>query len=312
MAAAISIQGLTKKYVGLQRDEVVAVNNLNLDVQEGEIFGFLGRNGAGKTTTIKMLLGLVFPTAGDATLLGKPMGDSSVKQELAYLPEETYFYDSMSGWDILDFYGRLFKIPEPERSRRVKICLEKVRLQPEAWKRNIRGYSKGMRQRVGIAQALINDPKLLFLDEPTSGLDPIAHSELREIVASLKDEGKTVFLSSHQLADVELICSRVAIIHRGKLLTTGTIKDLTAGGRIEIVAEGAQLVNGTLAKLQAIIPDTHEEANHTVRLITEDNNRVSAAIDAIRAASGNIISIVPIKKSLEDVFVETVRKEEGL
>ena len=133
-----------------------------------------------------------------------------------------------------------------------------------------------------------------------------------EIVASLKDEGKTVFLSSHQLADVELICSRVAIIHRGKLLTTGTIKDLTAGGRIEIVAEGAQLVNGTLAKLQAIIPDTHEEANHTVRLITEDNNRVSAAIDAIRAASGNIISIVPIKKSLEDVFVETVRKEEGL
>jgi len=312
MAAAISIQGLTKKYVGLQRDEVVAVNNLNLDVQEGEIFGFLGRNGAGKTTTIKMLLGLVFPTAGDATLLGKPMGDSSVKQELAYLPEETYFYDSMSGWDILDFYGRLFKIPEPERSRRVKICLEKVRLQPEAWKRNIRGYSKGMRQRVGIAQALINDPKLLFLDEPTSGLDPIAHSELREIVASLKDEGKTVFLSSHQLADVELICSRVAIIHRGKLLTTGTIKDLTAGGRIEIVAEGAQLVNGTLAKLQAIIPDTHEEANHIVRLITEDNNRVSAAIDAIRAASGNIISIVPIKKSLEDVFVETVRKEEGL
>ena len=312
MAAAISIQGLTKKYVGLQRDEVVAVNNLNLDVQEGEIFGFLGRNGAGKTTTIKMLLGLVFPTAGDATLLGKPMGDNSVKQELAYLPEETYFYDSMSGWDILDFYARLFKIPEPERSRRVKICLEKVRLQPEAWKRNIRGYSKGMRQRTGIAQALINDPKLLFLDEPTSGLDPIAHSELREIVASLKDEGKTVFLSSHQLADVELICSRVAIIHRGKLLTTGTIKDLTAGGRVEIVAHGAKLVNGTLAKLQAIIPDTHAEANQTVRLITEDNERVSAAIDAIRGAEGDIVSIVPLKKSLEDVFVETVRKEEGL
>ncbi len=312
MATAISIQGLTKKYVGLQRDEVVAVNNLNLDVQEGEIFGFLGRNGAGKTTTIKMLLGLVFPTAGDATLLGKPMGDSSVKQELAYLPEETYFYDSMSGWDILDFYARLFKIPEPERSRRVKICLEKVRLQPEAWKRNIRGYSKGMRQRTGIAQALINDPKLLFLDEPTSGLDPIAHSELREIVASLKDEGKTVFLSSHQLADVELICSRVAIIHRGKLLTTGTIKDLTAGGRVEILAQGAKLVNGTLSRLQSIIPDTTEEANATVRLVTEDTERVSAAIDAIRGADGQILSILPLKKSLEDVFVETVRKEEGL
>ncbi len=196
MAAAISIHGLTKKYVDVwQKQEVVAVNNLNLDVEEGEIFGFLGRNGAGKTTTIKMLLGLIFPTAGDATILGRPMGDNNVKRELAYLPEETYFYDSMTGWDLLDFYARLFRIPEPERSRRVQLALEKVRLQPEAWKRSVRGYSKGMRQRIGIAQALINDPKLLFLDEPTSGLDPIAHAELRDIVASLKEEGKTVFLS---------------------------------------------------------------------------------------------------------------------
>lgn len=312
MAAAISIQGLTKKYVDVwQKQEVVAVNNLNLEVQEGEIFGFLGRNGAGKTTTIKMLLGLVFPTAGDATLLGKAMGDNSVKNQLAYLPEETYFYDSMTAWDLLDFYGRLFRIPEPERSRRVQICLEKVRLQPDAWRRNIRGYSKGMRQRTGIAQALINDPKLLFLDEPTSGLDPIAHAELREIVASLKDEGKTVFLSSHQLADVELICSRVAIIHRGKLLTTGTIKELTAGERTEVVIKGKAVTNGLLNRLQAIAPDTERTSNDTLLLRTDDDDQITAIIDLVRSAEARVLSIVPHRRALEEVFVETVRREEA-
>jgi ABC-2 type transport system ATP-binding protein len=313
MAAAITIQGLTKKYVDVwQKQEVVAVNNLNLVVEEGEIFGFLGRNGAGKTTTIKMLLGLIFPTAGDATLLGKPMGDNEVKHHIAYLPEETYFYDSMTGWDLLDFYGRLFKIPEPERSRRVKICLEKVRLQPDAWKRSIRGYSKGMRQRTGIAQALINDPKLLFLDEPTSGLDPIAHAELRDIVASLKDEGKTVFLSSHQLADVELICSRVAIIHRGKLLITGAIKDLVAGENVEVVARGPELLNGVFSKIQGLIPSAHKDGQDTLRLMSDDMEKVNAVVDLIRGAKGQLVSIVPHKKTLEEVFVETVRKEEGV
>jgi ABC-2 type transport system ATP-binding protein len=312
MAAAISIQGLTKKYVDVwQKQEVIAVNNLNLEVAEGEIFGFLGRNGAGKTTTIKMLLGLIFPTAGDATLLGKPMGDNSVKHELAYLPEETYFYDSMTGWDILDYYARLFKIPEPERSRRVQICLEKVRLQPDAWKRGIRGYSKGMRQRTGIAQALINDPKLLFLDEPTSGLDPIAHAELRDIVASLKDEGKTVFLSSHQLADVELICSRVAIIHRGKLLRQGTIKELVAGDFAEVVVERAGITDGTLGKIQEIAPGTDSGVGSTMRITVAEVEKINAIIDIVRGGGGSIVSVVPHKRTLEDVFVETVRKEDG-
>jgi ABC-2 type transport system ATP-binding protein len=312
MAAAISIQGLTKKYVDVwQKQEVIAVNNLDLQVEEGEIFGFLGRNGAGKTTTIKMLLGLIFPTGGDATILGKPMGDNSVKQDLAYLPEETYFYDSMTGWDLLDFYARLFKIPEPERSRRVKMALEKVRLQPEAWRRNIRGYSKGMRQRTGIAQALINDPKVLFLDEPTSGLDPIAHAELRDIVASLRHEGKTVFLSSHQLADVELICSRVAIIHRGKLLRSGTIEELVSGERTEITVQGSELANGMLTKLRSLVPDVQDEGNDTLRLSSDDNERVTAVIDLVRGAKGRILSVIPHKRTLEEVFVETVRKEDS-
>jgi ABC-2 type transport system ATP-binding protein len=313
MATAISIQGLTKKYVDVwQKQEVVAVNNLNLEVQEGEIFGFLGRNGAGKTTTIKMLLGLIFPTAGDATILGKPMGDNNVKKDLAYLPEETYFYDSMTGWDLLDFYARLFRIPEPERSRRVKLALEKVRLQPEAWKRSIRGYSKGMRQRTGIAQALINDPKLLFLDEPTSGLDPIAHAELRDIVASLRHEGKTVFLSSHQLADVELICTRVAIIHRGKLLKTGTLKELLAGEHTEIVVRGDSLTNGTVGKLKAVARILEGEGTDTLRLSSDDTEKVAAVIDMVRGAQGHILAVTPHKRTLEDVFVETVRKEDGV
>src|SRR5579862_798115 len=311
MAAAISIQGLTKKYVDVwQKQEVVAVNNLNLEVAEGEIFGFLGRNGDGKTTTIKRLLGLVFPTAGDATILGRPMGDNVVKNQLAYLPEETYFYDSMTGWDIIDFYARVFRIPEPERSRRVKLVLEKVRLQPDAWKRNIRGYSKGMRQRTGIAQALINDPKLLFLDEPTSGLDPIAHSELRDIVASLKDEGKTVFLSSHQLADVELICSRVAIIHRGKLLRTGTIRDLVAGERTEIIVQGKELANGMIDKLRALVPSIEREGDDTLRLSSDSSEKVTAVIDLVRGVKAQVLSVVPHKRTLEEVFVETVRKED--
>ena len=311
MAAAIEIQGLTKEYVDIWRKQKVeAVKNLNLVVEEGEIFGFLGRNGAGKTTTIKMLLGLLFPTAGDATLLGKPMGDNSVKNQLAYLPEETYFYDSMSAWDLLDFYARLFKIPAGERERRIRISLEKVRLQPEAWRRNIRGYSKGMRQRTGIAQALINDPKLLFLDEPTSGLDPIAHSELRDIVGSLRGEGKTVFLSSHQLADVELICTRVAIIHNGKLLVTGTIKELTAGDVTEITVQGGGLNNGVLPKLKSIAP-VFEHGNGTLQMTANEAGKIAAIIDLVRGAQGNVLSIVPHKRTLEEVFVETVQKEEG-
>lgn len=311
MAAAIEIQGLSKEYVDIWRKQKVeAVKNLNLVIEEGEIFGFLGRNGAGKTTTIKMLLGLLFPTGGDATLLGKPMGDNSVKSQVSYLPEETYFYDSMSAWDLLDFYGRLFRIPAGERQRRIRISLEKVRLQPEAWKRNIRGYSKGMRQRTGIAQALINDPKLLFLDEPTSGLDPIAHSELRDIVGSLRGEGKTVFLSSHQLADVELICTRVAIIHNGKLLTTGTIKELTAGDVTEITVQGDHLSNGLLPKLKAMAPVV-EQGNGTLQMRANESDKISAIIDTVRGAKGNVVSIIPHKRTLEEVFVDTVRKEEG-
>jgi ABC-2 type transport system ATP-binding protein len=309
MAAAVSIQGLTKKYLDVwNKAEITAVDHLNLEVEEGEVFGFLGRNGAGKTTTIKMLLGLIFPTEGSATVLGKPLGDIQAKAQLSYLPEEAYFYENMSGWDILDYYGRLFRIGEPERSKRVQKALEDVFLDPKAWRRPIRGYSKGMRQRVGIAQALINDPKLLFLDEPTSGLDPIAHAELREIIVNVGRQGKTVFLSSHQLPDVELVCSRIAIIHRGKLLALDTVQNLTSGEQVEIRAEGVQ--NGVVSKIESITGSV-EQNDGRIRIPATDADKVADVIDLVRGAKGTIVSVVPHKRTLEEVFVETVMKEGG-
>jgi ABC-2 type transport system ATP-binding protein len=309
MAAAISIQGLTKKYLDVwNKTEITAVDRLNLEVEEGEIYGFLGRNGAGKTTTIKMLLGLIFPTEGTATVLGKPLGDIDAKSQLSYLPEEAYFYESMSGWDILDFYGRLFRIPEPERSKRVEKCLKDVYLDPKAWKRPLRGYSKGMRQRIGIAQSLINDPKLLFLDEPTSGLDPIAHAELRDIIVNVGRQGKTVFLSSHQLADVEMVCDRVSIIHRGKLLKSGTISQLTAGEAVEIRAEGIQ--NGAVEKIRAITGQLEQNAT-IVRIPSALVEQVDDIVDIVRSHKGRVTAIVPHKRTLEEVFVDTVLKEGG-
>jgi ABC-2 type transport system ATP-binding protein len=308
MAAAVSIQGLTKKYLDVwNKAEIVAVDHLNLEVEEGEIFGFLGRNGAGKTTTIKMLLGLIFPTEGSASVLGKPLGDTEAKSKVSYLPEEAYFYETMSGWDILDYYARLFRIGEPERSKRVQKALEDVYLDPKAWRRPLRGYSKGMRQRIGIAQALINDPKLLFLDEPTSGLDPIARAELRDVIHNVGKQGKTVFLSSHQLSDVELLCNRVSIIHGGKLLALGTIADLTSGEKVEIHAEG--VTNGMVDKIKALAPDTTVN-NGSLRL-SSVSDKVSSLIDLVRGAEGRVTAIIPQRRSLEDVFVDTVRRAGG-
>lgn len=309
MPVAISIQGLTKKYLDVwNKAEIAAVDNLNLEVEEGEIFGFLGRNGAGKTTTIKMLLGLIFPTAGTGTILGRPLGDITAKAELSYLPENPYFYENMTGWDVLDFYGRLFRIKEPTRSQRIEKALKDTRLDPKAWRRPLHGYSKGMLQRIGIAQALINDPKVLFLDEPTSGLDPIAHAELRDIIVDVGKAGKTVFLSSHQLPDVEMVCSRVAIIHHGKLLATDKLSSLTAGDKVEVRAEGVDAeVIGKAREIAGFV----EAGDRRLRIPATDADKVGALIDLVRSAKGTVTAVVPHKKTLEEVFVEVVMKEGG-
>ncbi len=305
MATAVKTEGLTKTYrLLMQKEPVSAVSDLNIEVTEGEIFGFLGPNGAGKTTTIKMLLGLAYPTSGEAWVLGKPAGEIETKREISYLPETPYFYDYMNAAELVDFYARLFGIGKTEREGKIETLLKLVGLYQDRFK-PLSQFSKGMLQRAGIAQALVNDPKLLFFDEPTSGLDPIAHSEIRDLILRLRDEGRTVFLSSHQLSDVELVCDRVAILNRGKLLKTGKLDELLTESSVEITTE--KLDADTISKLKAVSNKILEE-KAVVIVSLEDGLKSDQAIDIIRAAKGRILSVMPLRRTLEDLFVETIKE----
>ncbi len=306
MGVAVKTEKLTKEYSGLLAGvRVNAVDNLDLEVQEGEIFGFLGPNGAGKTTTIKMLLGIIYPTSGQAWVLDREIGHIETHRVISYLPENPYFYDHMTGKEILSFYARLFGIREPARSKRVDELLEQVGLGREAHK-SLRNYSKGMLQRIGLAQSLINDPKLLFMDEPTAGLDPIAHVDIRRLIIDLRSQGKTVFISSHQLEDVEEVCDRVAILNRGKMVATGKMDDLLAGGRVDLVADSVE--NGVMDKVKKLGGVVSLVDG---RLVVEqpDNGSIDQVIDIVRAEKGHILSVNRQRKTLEDFFVETIQQE---
>ena len=214
--AVIETEKLTKVYrTSFSKYQVKALDSLSIKVNRGEIFGFLGPNGSGKTTTMKILLGLLTPTSGDAWVLGRQSTDVAVKDRIGFLPEESYLYRFLSSEETLDFYGRIFKIPRKERQKRINELIELVGLS-HARKRQVREYSKGMARRLGFTQALINDPEVIFLDEPTSGLDPLVARQVKDIILDLKKQGKTIFMSSHLLADVENICDRIAILHLGK------------------------------------------------------------------------------------------------
>ena len=302
MAIAISVKDFCKTYEGQRNGGHAAVDNVNFQVQSGEIFGFIGPNGAGKTTTIKTLLGLLRPTSGTIDVLGKPLGDIEVKSKISYLPENPYFYDHMNSYEILDFYGQLFKIPSNVRKERIENLLEKVGLAKDA-KRNLKEYSKGMLQRIGIAQTLINEPDLVFLDEPTSGLDPIAHKDIQDIIFDLKKNGKTVFLSSHQLSDVENVCDRVAIINRGKLVKMGTMEELLHEGITVITIDNASadLISGLNKISDKIIEDGRR---HHIHVKTDES--IYKILDMIKDKA-ILVSVVPQKQSLEDLFVEIIR-----
>jgi len=299
LAAAIETKQLTKSYKSKQAGTINVVDHLDLHVEEGEIFGFLGPNGAGKTTTIKMLLGIIYPTSGEGYVLGKEIGDMDVHRLISYVPERPYYYEHMTGLELLKFYGSLFGITDKEKF--IKL-LEKVNLHRDMTK-TISQYSKGMQQRVGLAQSLLNDPKLLFLDEPTGGLDPIAHREIRDLILSFRDEGRTVFISSHELSEVELICDRVAIINRGVIARQGKLSELLKGGRIEITAEG--VAEGLLKDMKITDANLRVVGNGFLLDMPEENDP-NSVIDAIRGQNGRVISIVPRRKRLEDLFVETV------
>jgi ABC-2 type transport system ATP-binding protein len=250
---AVYTRGLSKIYKDFWgRPKVRALEHLDLTINRGEVFGLLGPNGSGKSTTIKLLLGLIFPSAGDAYVLGEKAGSTAINERIGFLPEESYLYRFLNGEETLNFYGKLFKIDRATLKRRVPELLDTVGLDEKARKRKLREYSKGMARRIGLAQALINNPDLILLDEPTTGLDPIGTREMKDLILSLKAQGKTVILCSHLLADVQDVCDRITILYKGRMQTLGDVKDLCQVKDITQV-EATGLDQQQIAELRAFM-----------------------------------------------------------
>src|SRR6185437_3079820 len=278
---AIEISGLSKNYRAgfFRKTEKTALKDLSLEVHEGEIFGYLGPNGAGKTTTLKLVMGLMYPTAGSARILGKPVGDPQMKQSIGFLPEQPYFYDYLTARELLEYYAGLSAVPAAERGARARKILERVGLE-QSTNTQLRKFSKGMLQRIGIAQAIIHDPKLVFLDEPMSGLDPIGRREVRDLIQSLKDEGKTVFFSTHILSDAEALCDRIAVINKGEVRSVGVVQDLLS----RVSGTGEIIWDGAAHALDGAASDVHVSAETARANVPQED--LNAAIDKIRSARG--------------------------
>jgi ABC-2 type transport system ATP-binding protein len=302
--AAIEILGLEKTYsIGFWRKRPkLALRPLDLKVEEGEIFGFLGPNGAGKTTTLKLLMGLIFPTAGSARILGMELDDPRMKAQIGFLPEQPYFYDYLTARELLEYYGQLSGVEAKQLSSRVAEVLKRVGL-PDVGGVQLRKFSKGMLQRAGIAQAILHDPKVVFFDEPMSGLDPMGRREVRDLMAQLKVEGKTVFFSTHILSDAEALCDRVAIIHQGELRGVGAVADLTSSvhGKVEVVWQGTAVP----ASLRALGAECHITRD-TVRAMLSEANQ-DAAIEALRRERLRLVSVTPVRTSLEDYYLQKLQ-----
>ncbi|MGY8654594.1 MAG: ABC transporter ATP-binding protein [Verrucomicrobiia bacterium] len=262
MESIVKIEDLVVEYRSKESNEGVkrAVNGLNLSIDEGQVFGFLGPNGAGKTTTMKVLLGFMAPTSGTASLFGTDVQQPIARQRIGYLPELTYYYKFLTTEELLRFYARIFKIPKDETEKRIDRILKLVELE-DARKKQIKTYSKGMQQRAGLAQALINNPDLLILDEPTSGLDPIGRMKVRQIIQRLKDEGKTVLFSSHELGEVETVCDRVAILHLGELKEQGGVQELVKKHDCHLEQIFLNVVGYSESSDSAPAPGTKEETS---------------------------------------------------
>ncbi len=301
---AIEILGMEKTYsVGFWRKKPkCALKPLHLRVEEGEIFGFLGPNGAGKTTTLKLLMGLVFPTAGSARILGMEVNDPRMKAQIGFLPEQPYFYDYLTARELLNYYGQLSGMAPKERSRKIDAALQRVGV-PDVGGVQLRKFSKGMLQRVGIAQAILHDPKLVFFDEPMSGLDPMGRREVRDLMEDLKQEGKTVFFSTHILSDAEALCDHVAIINKGELQGVGAVADLTSSvdSKVELVWQGPAVP----ASLRTLGAECHVTGD-TVRATVSEANQ-DAAIEALRRERLRLISVTPVRTSLEDYFMQKLQ-----
>ncbi|WP_399315896.1 ABC transporter ATP-binding protein [Trichocoleus sp. FACHB-69] len=282
--------------------KIESLKSCTLTVYQGETFGLLGPNGAGKTTLLKTLLGIVRPTSGRGFLLGKPVGDRIVKQRIGYLPENAYFYDFLTGWEFLQFAAGLFQIPASVQRQRIPQLLDLVGLaQASARKKQMRQYSKGMLQRVGMAQALINDPELVFLDEPMSGLDPMGRYQMREIILSLKEQGKTIFFNSHILAEVEQICDRVAILAQGELICGGSLNDLL--GTAE--AYHVKGKGGNLDILKRWVPDLEFDHDGWYGHLKGEPQEFLASL---RIMNAQLIAMNLSRPSLEDFFIQQLQQ----
>jgi ABC-2 type transport system ATP-binding protein len=303
--SVIEITNLTKDYeVGFFRKRKVrALDGLTLSIDGGQIFGFLGANGAGKTTTLKLLMRLIFPTTGSARILGHDIQDVDMHQRIGYLPENPYFYDYLTAREFLDYCAEIFGLPGTERKRRTADLLARVKLDEKRWDTQLRKFSKGMLQRVGLAQSLINDPEIVFLDEPMSGLDPVGRREVRDLIGALRDEGKTVFMCSHILSDIEVLCDRVAILKCGRLAQVGYLDELrrTNDGpsRMEVVATGTEA-----AVLQQHLPETEiSPTPRGLRIEIASEDEIEGVLAALRKTGGKVVSVQPIKQSLEELFL---------
>ena len=302
----IEINNLTKDYeVGFFRKRKVrALDGLSLSIDHGQVLGFLGANGAGKTTTLKLLMRLIFPTNGSARILGHDIQDVAMHQRIGYLPENPYFYDYLTAREFLDYCGEIFGLRAAERKKRTTDLLARVGLDEKRWDTQLRKFSKGMLQRVGLAQSLVNDPEIVFLDEPMSGLDPVGRREVRDLIGSLRDEGKTVFMCSHILSDIEVLCDRVAILKRGRLAQVGYLDELrraTEGpNRMEVLATGtdAEILRQHLPS--ASISPTPRG----LRIEISSEDEIESMLAALRNAGGKIVSIQPVKQSLEELFLD--------
>jgi ABC-2 type transport system ATP-binding protein len=301
----IATKSLNKIYEGaLRGQDVHALTDLDLEIQKGEIFAYLGPNGSGKTTTIKMLLGLIFPTSGEIELLGsKDITSAAVRRQIGYLPEGAYYPDFLRGEEILKYYGALYGLRGADLSKRIDAALEIVGMN-HARKRLLRGYSKGMRQRIGLAQALISDPQILILDEPTTGLDPIARKEMRDILARLRNEGKTLLISSHELLEVELISDRVGILFEGVLQTLGTVRELLSDRELVIEASGAS--DAALAQLAQRGIVAEDRVFEKAKLRVPESITAYEALELCRAAGVNLLAVAPRRETLEELFVRVV------
>jgi ABC-2 type transport system ATP-binding protein len=304
--SVIEITNLTKDYeVGfLRKRKARALDGLSLSIDGGQIFGFLGANGAGKTTTLKLLMRLIFPTTGSARILGHDIQDVRMHQRIGYLPENPYFYDYLTAREFLDYCAQIFGFPAGVRRKRAADLLARVKLDEKRWDTQLRKFSKGMLQRVGLAQSLVNDPEIVFLDEPMSGLDPVGRREVRDLIAALRDEGKTVFMCSHILSDIEVLCDRVAILKKGRLAQVGYLDELrrkTEGpNRLEVMATGTDA-----DALRKHLPEAEiAPTPRGLRIEIASEDEIEKVIAALRQAGGKIVSIQPVKQSLEELFLD--------